>query len=47
MVNVDRMVSRLMELMENTHLPAGLGSSREDGIAEMILGNHLRTAEGK
>ncbi len=41
MVDIDRMVSRLMELVQDAHLASSLGRSREDGIAEIILGDHL------
>ena len=47
MIDIDGMIGGLMQLMEDAHLTACLSSSREDGIAEMILGNHLRTAERK
>ena len=36
-----------MELMEDAHLAASLSSSSKDGIAEMVLGNNLRTTEGE
>ena len=45
MIDIDGMIGGLMQLVEDAHLTACLGSSCEDGIAEMILGNHLRTAE--
>ena len=40
-VDVNRMVTRLMQLMEDTHLTSSLGSCREDCITEMILRDHL------
>ena len=45
MINVDRMVSRLVKLMKDTHTTSCLGSCCEDRVAEMLLGNHLATAE--
>ena len=45
MVDVDGMVGGLVELMEDAHLTAGLSRCSEDGIAEMVFRNHLRTAE--
>ena len=47
MIDIDGMIGWLMQLMQDTHLTTCLGSSRKDGIAEMILGNHLRTTESK
>ena len=41
MIDVDGMVGGLMKLVEDTHLPLALGSSREDGITEIVLGHHL------
>ena len=41
------MVGRLVQLVENAHLTPCPGGSGEDGIAEMILGNHLRATERK
>ena len=45
MIDVDGMVGRLMQLMEDAHTASCLGSSREDGITEMLLRDHLATAE--
>ncbi len=36
-------ISWLMELMEDAHIAMGKGGCREDRIAEIILGDHLRT----
>ena len=47
MIDIDRMVGWLMQLVQDAHLSASLGSSREHSVAEVILGNHLRTAEGE
>ena len=47
MEDVDGMVSGLMKLMEDAHVAMGKGGSREDGIAEVVLGDHLRTREGE
>ena len=41
MVNIHRMISRLSQLMENTHAASALGSSRKDRIAEILLVDHL------
>ena len=43
MENVDGMVGRLVELMKDAHIAMGKGCGGEDGIAEIILGDHLRT----
>ena len=43
MENVDGMVGRLVELMKDAHIAVGKGCGGEDGIAEIILGDHLRT----
>jgi hypothetical protein len=47
MIDVNRVVSRLMELVEDSYLAASLCRCCEDGITEMILGNHLRATESK
>ena len=47
MIDIDGMVGRLVQLMQDAHLAAGLGSCREDSVAEIIFGNDLRTAEGE
>ena len=47
MEDVDGVISRLMELMEDAHIAMGKSGCREDSIAEIILGNHLRTREGE
>lgn len=47
MIDVDRMVGRLMKLMKDAHLATSLSSSCEDSIAEVVFSNHLRAAEGK
>ena len=47
MIDIDRMVGRLMQLVQDAHLSASLGSSGKDGIAEIILGYHLRATECK
>ena len=41
------MVGRLMQLMQDSHLSAHLGCSRKNSIAEIVLCDHLRTAESK
>lgn len=45
MIDVDGMVGGLMQLMEDAHTASCLGSGREDGITEMLLRDHLATAE--
>ena len=45
MVDVDGMVSRLMQLMKYPDLSASLCSSRENSIAELLFRYDLRTAE--
>ena len=45
MIDVDGMVGRLMQLMEDAHTTSGLGSCREDSITEMLLRDHLATTE--
>ena len=47
MVDVDGMVGRLVQLMEDAHLTMGLGGGGEDGVAEMLLRDHLRAGEGE
>ena len=41
MVDIDRMVSRLVQLIQDSDLTASLGSSSEDSIAKMLLRHHL------
>ena len=38
-------ISWLMELMEDAHIAMGKGGCREDRIAEIILGDHLRAGK--
>ena len=47
MVDVDRMVGGLGELMEDAHLAARHCSCSEDGEAELLFGDGLRTGEGE
>ena len=47
MEDVDGVIGRLMELMEDAHIAMGKSGCREDSIAEIILGDHLRTREGE
>lgn len=37
MINVDRMVGRLVQLVQNADVPAALCRCREDGQAELIF----------
>ena len=41
------MVSRLMQLVQNANLSSSLRSCSKHSVAELILGHHLRAAEGK
>ena len=47
MEDVDGVIGRLMELMQDAHIAMGKGCCREDSIAEIILGDHRRTREGE
>ena len=47
MIDVDGMVGRLVQLVQDAHLALGQGCCREDGITEMVLGDHLRAGECK
>ena len=44
-IDVDGVVGWLVKLMEYANLSLGLSSSGEYGIAEVLLGNYLRTGE--
>jgi Rod binding domain-containing protein len=41
MIDIDGVIRRLMQLMQDTHLAPCLSCSRKDGIAEMILRYYL------
>ena len=45
MVDVDGVIGRLVQLVQDAYLAACLGGSSEDGIAEMVLRDYLRTGE--
>lgn len=47
MVDVDRMVTRLGELVKNAHAASALCSCGKHGVTEVLLVHHLRTGEGK
>ena len=47
MIDIDRMIGRLMQLVQDTNLTLSQSSSGEYRIAEMVLGDHLRTRECK
>ena len=47
MVDIDRMIHWLVELVQDSHLSSCLCSRCEDGIAEVVLGNHLRATESE
>ena len=41
MIDIDWMVSWLVQLMQDAYLAVSLGSSREHGIAEMVFRHYL------
>ena len=45
MIDVDGVIGRLMQLMQDTHLTLCKGCCRKYRIAEMVLRDHLRTRE--
>lgn len=47
MIDADGMVSRLVELMKDAHVTTALGSSGEDGKAELVFVDGLTATEGK
>lgn len=47
MVDVYRMVSWLVQLMQDADTATRLCSGREDGATEVVLGDYLRAAEGE
>ena len=47
MVDVDRMVCRLMKLMQDANLTARLCCCGKDSVTEIILCNDLRATEGE
>ena len=47
MVDVDRMVARLGELVKDAHAASALCSGGKHGVTEVLLVHHLRTGEGK
>ena len=47
MINVNGMVGRLMELIEDTDTTPNLGSRAEHSATEIILGHHLRAGESE
>ena len=47
MIDVDRMIGWLMQLVQDANLSSCLGCCSKHSVAEIILGNHLRTAEGE
>lgn len=47
MIDADGVVGRLVELMEDAHVATATGSGGEDGEAELLLIDGLRTAEGE
>lgn len=47
MVDADRVVGRLGELVQDAHAAARHGGCREDGRAEVLLADCLRAGEGE
>ena len=47
MIDIDGMICRLMQLMQDTHTTAAYGSSSEDSKPELLLIHCLRAAEGE
>ena len=47
MVDVDRMVARLGELVKNAHAASALCSGGKHGVTEVLLVHHLRAGEGE
>ena len=45
MIDVNGMIGRLMQLMQDAHLALGKGCCRKYSIAEMVFCYHLRTGE--
>jgi hypothetical protein len=45
MIDIDGMIGRLMQLMQDAHLTLGKSCCREYSITEMVLRDHLRTRE--
>ena len=47
MVDIDRMIARLGELVHDAYATSALGSGSEHGIAEILLAYHLRAGESE
>ena len=47
MINVYRMVGRLMQLMQNSNFASGLSSGSKHGITEIVFRDNLRAAESE
>ena len=47
MIYVNRMIGRLMQLMQDADLALSHSRSRKDGHAELVFVDGLRSAEGK
>lgn len=47
MVDVDRMVARLGELVKDAHAASALCGSGKHGVTEVLLVHHLRAGEGE
>ena len=45
MIDIDGVIGRLMQLMQDAHLTLGKGCCREYRITEMVFRDHLRTRE--
>jgi len=47
MIDIDGVIGRLGELMQNSHVPSRNGSRAKDSQTELFFGNHLRTGESE
>ena len=45
MIDVDGVIGRLMQLMQDAHLTLGKGCCRKYRITEMVFRDHLRARE--
>ena len=45
MIDIDGMIGRLMQLMQDAHFTLGKGCCRKYRITEMVFRDHLRTGE--
>ena len=47
MINIDRVIGRLMQLMQNTHTASALRRGSEYGKTELVFRHGLRTRESE